>query len=87
MSIVINADLKIEDPEDFSVVLRPSNNIEQPFPVRVNPDQGTTIVTIEDEDGKIKNGILYLTHILHKCFEKIFIILHNMSYEKFVNYM
>lgn len=52
--ITINADLKIEDPEDFSVVLQPSNNVEQPFPVRVNPNQGTTTVTIEDEDGKLK---------------------------------
>ena len=52
VSITINADLKIEDPEDFFVVLTPSNNIEQPFPVRVNPDEGTTTVTIEDEDGK-----------------------------------
>ena len=56
MSITINADLKIEDPEDFFVVLTPSNNIEQPFPVRVNQDEGTTTVTIEDEDGKIKNN-------------------------------
>ena len=53
VSITINADLKIEDPEDFSVVLQPSNNIEQPFPVRVNPNEGSTTVTIEDEDGKL----------------------------------
>lgn len=52
VSITINADLKIEDPEDFSVVLQPSVNDEQPFPVRVNPSEGTTTVTIEDEDGK-----------------------------------
>ena len=53
VSVIINADLNIEDPEDFSVIVRPLNNADQPFPVRVSPNQGTANVIIEDEDGKI----------------------------------
>lgn len=51
VSVMINADLKIEDPKEFFVIVRPINNAQQPFPVQVNENQGITTVTIEDEDG------------------------------------
>ena len=54
VNIMINADLKIEDPENFFVMVRPINDAEHPFPVRVNENEGTTAVTIEDEDGILK---------------------------------
>ena len=52
VTITINADLKIEDVENFTVVVSPINDVNHPFPVRVNPNEGVTTVTIEDEDCK-----------------------------------
>ena len=51
VSIKIRADRSIEDFEDFSVVVRPLNNPDNPYPVRVNQDEGTTVVTVRDEEG------------------------------------
>lgn len=52
ISITINADLKVEDREDFAVLVIPINSPEQPFPVQVNPGEDVATVTIDDEDGK-----------------------------------
>lgn len=52
MTITINADRKIEDPENFVVTVTALNGLDYPFPVRVNPNEGTATVTIQDEEGK-----------------------------------
>ena len=54
VTVMIRADRNIEDFEDFSVVLSPLNNPDNPFPVRVNQNEGTTVVEIRDEEGKSK---------------------------------
>lgn len=55
VTVMIRADRNIEDFEEFSVVLSPLNNPENPFPVRVNQNEGTTVVEIRDEEGKSKD--------------------------------
>ena len=52
VTIRIRADRNIEDSEDFTVIISPLNNPDNPFPVRVNPEEDITIVTIMDEEGE-----------------------------------
>ena len=52
VTIIVRADRKIEDLEDFTVIVSPLNNPDNPFPVRVNPEEDRTIVTIRDEEGE-----------------------------------
>ena len=59
VTITINADLKIEDVENFTVTVSPINDASHPFPVRVNPNEGVATITIEDEDCKLlKRGMI-----------------------------
>ena len=52
ISLTVRADRKIEDLEDFTVLVSPLNGPEYPFPVRVNPQEDRATVTIRDEEGE-----------------------------------
>ena len=54
VTVTIRADRKIEDSEDFTVVVTPVNDADHPFLVRVNANEGTSTVTIQDEESEIQ---------------------------------